>query len=76
MNASTTSFSELEKQCALNFKKAIQNTQAKQVIYLSGIINENDLSEHLQSRKIVEETLSSEKVCTYHAESRNNCRFG
>jgi uncharacterized protein YbjT (DUF2867 family) len=61
MNASTTSFSELEKQCALNFKKAIQNTQAKQVIYLSGIINENDLSEHLQSRKIVEETLSSEK---------------
>jgi len=49
---------ELEKQSAINFREAINTTSAKQVIYLSGIVNSNSLSKHLQSRKNVEIELS------------------
>ncbi len=52
-------YMELEKQSALNFKEKIEQTNAQQVIYLSGMVNENELSEHLQSRKNVEEILST-----------------
>ncbi len=48
---------DLELKSAQNFCKIINTTNARQVIYLSGIINENDLSEHLKSRKNVEEVL-------------------
>lgn len=51
-------FEDMEERCALNFKKAIENTNAKQVIYLSGISNSNELSKHLSSRKNVETILS------------------
>lgn len=60
MSASTSDFEKLEKQCALNFKKAIEATNVKQVIYLSGIVNDGNLSKHLASRKEVENTLHSE----------------
>ncbi|MCG8581771.1 MAG: SDR family oxidoreductase [Bacteroidales bacterium] len=43
-----------EKKSAVNFRNAIDKTAAKQVIYLSGIINDDNLSPHLQSRKDVE----------------------
>jgi uncharacterized protein YbjT (DUF2867 family) len=43
-----------EQNCAKNFRKALANTNVKQVIYLSGIVNEDYLSEHLMSRKNVE----------------------
>ena len=59
MSADTKDFQKLEKQCALNFKKAIETTDAKQVIYLSGIVNDSNLSKHLASRKEVEITLKS-----------------
>lgn len=52
-------FETLEKKSAINFKERIQKTNAKQVIYLSGIVNDQKLSKHLQSRKSVEEILSS-----------------
>lgn len=61
MATSVENFDELEKTSAENFKNVISNTNAKQVIYLSGIINEKKLSKHLQSRKNVEEILSSGK---------------
>ena len=51
-------FENLEKITANNFKSAIEKTKAKQVIYLSGIVNEKNLSKHLRSRKQVEEILS------------------
>ena len=51
-------FEDLEKITANNFKSGIEKTKARQVIYLSGIINEQDLSKHLRSRKKVEEILS------------------
>lgn len=53
----------LETKSAINFREAINKTAAKQVIYLSGIVNEKSLSKHLSSRKAVEEELSKG---TYH----------
>ncbi|MFV8224912.1 SDR family oxidoreductase [Christiangramia aquimixticola] len=57
MSASTSDFDEKEAQAARNFNKIMAETSVKQVIYLSGIINEEKLSKHLESRKAVEETL-------------------
>ena len=61
--SSSRDFKNLEKQCAGNFREAIEKTNARQVIFLSGIVNENVLSEHLDSRKAVEDELKSKK---YH----------
>lgn len=52
-------FETLELNCAVNFKKYITSTDVKQVIYLSGIVNEDILSKHLKSRKQVEEALEA-----------------
>ena len=59
MSNSSKDFTSLEERCAINFKGTIENTDANQVIYLSGITNEDKLSKHLQSRKNVEEILAS-----------------
>ncbi len=64
MSTSANNFNELEKNCALNFKKLITETNCKQVIYLSGIVNDNSLSKHLQSRLDVENILQSKKYST------------
>ena len=61
MSSSSTIFEKLEYQCALNFKTAMETTKVRQVIYLSGIINDVYLSKHLASRKNVEKTLFSDK---------------
>lgn len=60
MSNTSKDFETLEAQCAENFKLYIEGTQIKQVIYLSGITNEDKLSKHLQSRKNVEDILKSE----------------
>lgn len=52
--SSSKNYNELEKQSAINFREAINKTNAKQVIYLSGIVNSETLSRHLNSRKNVE----------------------
>ncbi|WP_421943515.1 SDR family oxidoreductase [Pedobacter sp.] len=57
-------FSEIELKSADNFTKYLDTTSAKQLIYLSGIINEKELSTHLKSRKAVEERLRKGKVAT------------
>jgi len=69
MSSSSTNFEKLESNCALNFKKYLEKTQCKQVIYLSGIVNANYLSKHLNSRKNVEEILknSSFNLTTFRA---------
>ena len=56
--SSSDNYQELESKSAHNFKDVINITAAKHVIYLSGIINENNLSKHLSSRKEVEDILS------------------
>jgi uncharacterized protein YbjT (DUF2867 family) len=58
MATSTGDFRSMEEQCALNFRSCIEQTSAKQVIYLSGIVNEEKLSQHLASRKRVEDILA------------------
>jgi uncharacterized protein YbjT (DUF2867 family) len=54
-------FQDLEKQCAYNFVKRMNQTNLKQVIYLGGIANSDDLSQHLRSRVNVEEILQTAK---------------
>jgi uncharacterized protein YbjT (DUF2867 family) len=60
MSNSSTDFESLEERCAINFKTQLEKTKVKQVIYLSGITNEENLSKHLQSRKNVEDMLKSD----------------
>ena len=54
----STKYEKLEHECAVNFKNAMMQTNVKHVIYLSGIINDNNLSKHLASREKVEIELS------------------
>ncbi|MBC7555736.1 MAG: NAD(P)H-binding protein, partial [Chryseobacterium sp.] len=61
MSTTTGDFEKMEEDSAINFKKYIEKTNAKQVIFLTGIVNNDNLSKHLSSRKKVEETLASEK---------------
>ncbi len=56
--SNASNYDELERQSAINFRVALNRTEVKQVIYLSGIINSDSLSKHLQSRKNVEIELS------------------
>ncbi|MBP2830910.1 SDR family oxidoreductase [Aquimarina sp. U1-2] len=57
MSSSTTDFDKKEEISAQHFNTYVSHTRIKQVIYLSGIVNEKNLSKHLWSRKNVEETL-------------------
>lgn len=57
MSSSTTDFDEIEARAATNFNKYMASTSVKQVIYLSGIVNDEQLSKHLSSRKKVEDIL-------------------
>lgn len=54
---SSDNFSDLEEKSAVNFRKRIDQTSVQQVIYLTGIVNETELSEHLSSRMTVENEL-------------------
>lgn len=58
MSSSTTDFDELEATTARNFNTYMTETGVKQVIYLSGIVNDENLSKHLRSRRNVEMILS------------------
>lgn len=62
MAASSGDFSKMEEESARNFLQRIEQTQARQIIYLSGIVNDAHLSKHLQSRKHVEDMLASGSV--------------
>ncbi len=59
MSTQMGDFEDMEAICATNFKNRIEQTTTKQVIYLSGISNADDLSKHLSSRKNVETVLSN-----------------
>lgn len=59
MATTSENFENLELTCAENFKSLIEPTNCKQVVYLSGIVNDNSLSKHLQSRYEVEKKLQS-----------------
>ena len=57
MSSSATNYDELERISAENFVERTRQTSIKQVIYLSGIVNDKSLSKHLSSRKQVEDVL-------------------
>jgi uncharacterized protein YbjT (DUF2867 family) len=59
MSASEGDFEKMEEVSAINFRNCIQETAVRQVIYLSGIVNEKILSKHLTSRKNVERILGT-----------------
>ncbi|WP_375240891.1 SDR family oxidoreductase [Polaribacter sp.] len=60
MSNSAKEFHTLEEKCAFNFKRFAEKSNLQQVIYLSGITNDTNLSKHLLSRKNVENALASD----------------
>lgn len=62
MSSSYEDFSRIESDSAINFVALVDRSTAKQIIYLSGIVNDADLSNHLLSRKNVEDILKTSNV--------------
>ena len=62
MSSSNENFTDLEARSAQNFVQHIDRTSCQQIIYLSGIVNDADLSDHLLSRKNVEDLLRQAKA--------------
>ena len=58
MSAAIGDFKSLEQKAAQNFCAFIEQSHCRQIIYLTGIVNNNDLSDHLQSRLDVEQILN------------------
>ncbi len=57
-------YEKLEAKAAHNFVDNIKKTNCRQIIYLSGIVNDEHLSKHLRSRKNVEDILMDSQVPT------------
>jgi uncharacterized protein YbjT (DUF2867 family) len=55
--AQAEDFAALEALSAHNFVQALNKTNCRQIIYLSGIVNDSKLSKHLLSRRHVEDVL-------------------
>src|SRR6056297_159669 len=51
-------FEDLEKKVVQNFLQSVSTKQLQQIIYLSGMVNNEELSVHLRSRLQVEEMLN------------------
>jgi len=65
MSSSGSEFDDMEKKSAENFSAAVKKTSCKQIIYLTGIANDEHLSKHLGSRLAVEDQLKSSNIpCT------------
>lgn len=62
MSSGKDNFEDLEEQSARNFIKLVKPTVIKQIIYLTGITNQEQLSKHLASRKNVENVLGSTEI--------------
>jgi uncharacterized protein YbjT (DUF2867 family) len=60
--AQSGDFADMEEASARNFTQALEHTACRQVIYLSGISNADELSEHLTSRLKVEEVLKESRA--------------
>ena len=64
MSSSIQRFTQMEQLSALNFRQLVEASSAKQIIYLSGIVNDDTLSPHLESRKNVENILMDSSIPT------------
>ena len=56
--SASSDYQKLEQKCAANFKVALGKTSVEHLVYLSGIVNDTELSKHLESRKAVEVELA------------------
>ncbi|MCB0548768.1 MAG: NAD(P)H-binding protein, partial [Phaeodactylibacter sp.] len=54
MSAAINDFKSLEERSAWNFRHFVEKSSCRQVIYLTGIVNNDELSNHLESRLQVE----------------------
>jgi len=61
MSSSTRDFATEEEETARHFVAYMNRTNVRQVIYLGGIANDENLSKHLSSRKLVGEILQEGK---------------
>jgi uncharacterized protein YbjT (DUF2867 family) len=59
--SSSSDYADIESQAAINFRNALDETSVEHLVYLSGIVNDDELSEHLASRKNVEDKLAEGK---------------
>jgi uncharacterized protein YbjT (DUF2867 family) len=64
MSSNDSDFQRSENVSATNFVACLNRTKARQIIFLSGIVNDKDLSQHLSSRKLVEDVLRTGVVPT------------
>jgi len=65
MNSVIGDFAAPERQTANRFCELLEPTRCRQIVYLSGIVNEKALSAHLTSRLAVEQILRSGRIpCT------------
>lgn len=65
MSEIVSNLADREREVVEQFIKAVRNTRIKQIIYLGGIINNEDtLSPHLKSRLLVEQALKSSLIPT------------
>lgn len=63
MSSSTKKFDTLEKSIASNFMEYISGTSARQIIYLSGLVPDDEMiSKHLKSRWDVEKILNGQEI--------------
>jgi uncharacterized protein YbjT (DUF2867 family) len=62
MSSGGSEFSEQEFESAMHFVRSIQRTSCRQLIYLTGIVNDDDLSKHLSSRLAVERELKKSGI--------------
>lgn len=62
MSGGGADFADLEHQSAVNFVDAIKQTNCKQIVYLTGIVNDEALSKHLSSRLAVEDELKNSGI--------------
>jgi uncharacterized protein YbjT (DUF2867 family) len=62
MSASIGDFKSLELKAAENFRSYLEQTSCRQIIYLTGIVNNDKLSDHLESRHEVEQVLNDSSI--------------
>lgn len=62
MSSSVDDFAALEKKAARNFLTLTNAGRAQQIIYLTGMVNDDKLSRHLASRHEVEKILNDGRV--------------
>lgn len=62
MAKDASKYAEMDRKAAEHFVTSIEKTSCKQIVYLSGIVNDENLSKHLQSRKEVDLVLRKGKI--------------